>query len=195
MAEQIGAQIFIDGWAMVSPGDPERAASLARRAGSVSHDGEAIYGAQCLAAMEAQAFVERDINCLIDTGLSVIPRDSIIARLIADLRDWHAKDNDWRKTFHRIQDHYGYKDYVGGCHMVPNHALIILGLLYGQGDFQKSLMVCNTCGWDTDCNSGNLGCLLGIRNGLEAFRRRGRLARPGGGPHLPADHGRRALRY
>ena len=58
VAEQIGAQIFIDGWAMVAPGDPELAADLARRAASVSHDGEAIYGAQVMAAMEAQAFVE-----------------------------------------------------------------------------------------------------------------------------------------
>ena len=53
VAEQIGAQIFIDGWAMVVPGDPELAADLARRAASVSHDGEAIYGAQVVAAMEA----------------------------------------------------------------------------------------------------------------------------------------------
>ena len=50
--------------------------------------------------------------------------------------------------------------------MVPNHALIILALLYGDDDFQKSLMIVNTCGWDTDCNSGNVGCLLGIKNGL-----------------------------
>jgi hypothetical protein len=50
--------------------------------------------------------------------------------------------------------------------MVPNHALIIHALLHGGGDFQRSLMIVNTCGWDTDCNSGNLGCLLGIRNGL-----------------------------
>jgi len=170
VAEQIGAQIFIDGWAMVSPGDPQRAADLARRAGSVSHDGEAIYGAQCLAAMESLAFVESDIERLVDCGVSVIPRDSTIARMIADLRNWHTKDNDWRTTFQRIQAQYGYQDYIGGCHIVPNHALVILGLLYGQGDFQKSLMICNTCGWDTDCNSGNLGCLLGIRNGLEGFQ-------------------------
>ncbi|GIS97246.1 MAG: hypothetical protein CM1200mP24_05300 [Gammaproteobacteria bacterium] len=52
VSEQIGAQIFIDGWAMVMPGDPERAADFARRAGSVSHDGEALYGAQVLAARE-----------------------------------------------------------------------------------------------------------------------------------------------
>src|SRR6185436_20351095 len=64
VAEQIGAQIFIDGWGMIAPGDPELSADLARRAASVSHDGEAIYGAQAIAAMEAQAFVEADIGQL-----------------------------------------------------------------------------------------------------------------------------------
>lgn len=169
VAEQIGAQIFIDGWAMVAPGDPELAADLARRAASVSHDGEAIYGAQVIAAMEAQAFVEQDIDRLIDTGMAVIPADSVIYRLITDLREWHAQEPDWRKTRERIVAHYGYDTYGGNCHTVPNHALIIHALLYGAGDFQKSLMIVNTCGWDTDCNSGNLGCLLGIRNGLAAL--------------------------
>ena len=56
VAEQIGAQIFIDGWALVAPGNPKLAAELARKAGSVSHDGEAIYAAQLVAAMEAQAY-------------------------------------------------------------------------------------------------------------------------------------------
>ena len=84
-AEQIGAQIFIDGWAMVAPGDPELAADLARKAASVSHDGEAIYGAQVLAAMEAQAFVEPDLDALLDTGLRFIPKDSTIYRLVDDL--------------------------------------------------------------------------------------------------------------
>ena len=69
VAEQIGAQIFIDGWGMVNPGHPERAADFAGRAASVSHDGEAVIGAQILAAMEAQAYVEEDIDSLIDVGL------------------------------------------------------------------------------------------------------------------------------
>ena len=166
VAEQIGAQIFIDGWAMVAPGDPELAADLARRAGSVSHDGEAIYGAQVLAAMEAQAFVESDLNVLIDTALTFIPGDSVIHRLIGDIRDWHAAEPDWRKTREQIAATYGYDKYGGNCHMVPNHALIIHALLHGEDDFQKSLMIVNTSGWDTDCNSGNVGCLLGIKNGL-----------------------------
>lgn len=169
VAEQIGAQIFIDGWGMVSPADPDRAADLARRAASVSHDGEAIYGAQVLAAMEAQAFVEHDINSLLDIGTSFIPKDSIIYRLIQDIREWHTTEADWRKTRERIVAHYGYEKYGGNCHMVPNHALIIMALLYGNDDFQQSLSIVNTAGWDTDCNSGNLGCLLGIKNGLEGL--------------------------
>ncbi len=169
IAEQIGAQIFIDGWAMVSPGDPELAADLARRAASVSHDGEAIYAAQVLAAMEAQAFVESDIQKLLDVGVSFIPRDSIIYRMIADIREWHAADSDWHTGRAKIAGLYNYENYGGNCHMVPNHGLIILGLLYGDSDFGKSLLIVNTSGWDTDCNSGNLGCLLGIKDGLGTF--------------------------
>ncbi|MBI1300015.1 ADP-ribosylglycohydrolase family protein [bacterium] len=172
VAEQIGAQIFIDGWAMVAPGDPELAADLARRAASVSHDGEAVYGAQVVAAMEAQAFVETDINKLLDTGLALIPGDSVIYRLIQEIRQWHAASpQDWRKTRAQIAAKYGYDKFPGNCHMVPNHALIIHALLHGDDDFQKSLMIVNTCGWDTDCNSGNVGCLLGIKNGLTSLER------------------------
>jgi ADP-ribosylglycohydrolase len=166
IAEQIGAQIFIDGWAMVAPGDPERAADLARRAASVSHDGEAVYGSQVIAAMEAQAFVESDLDTLLNTALSLIPADSTINRVIADVREWHAGEPDWRKTREKIAANYGYDKFRGPCHMVPNHALIHLALLYGNDDFAESLMIVNTAGWDTDCNSGNVGCLLGIKNGL-----------------------------
>ena len=169
VSEQIGSQIFIDGWAMVAPGDPEFAADLAQRAASVSHDGEAIYGAQVLAAMEAQAFVESDLNTLLDVGVSVIPRDSLIYRMIADIREWHHTDGDWRTTRERISKQYGYDTYGGNCHIVPNHALIVHSLLYGDDDFQRTLMIVNTSGWDTDCNSGNVGCLLGIKNGLATF--------------------------
>jgi hypothetical protein len=166
VAEQIGAQIFIDGWGMVCPGDPELAADFAWKAGSVSHDGEAIYAAQVLAAMEAQAFVEPDLEKLLDTGTSFIPKDSIIYRLIAELRELHLSEPDWRVAREWVDREYGYHKYGGNVHVVPNHALMVLSLLYGDDDFQKTLMIVNTCGWDTDCNSGNLGCLMGIKNGL-----------------------------
>lgn len=169
VSEQIGAQIFVDGWAMLSPGDPAQAASLARRAGSVSHDGEAIYASQVLAAMEALAFVEHDLQKLLDVGISFIPKDSITSQMIQDIRAWHREEPDWRKTRASIAEKYGYNTYGGNCHTLPNHALIILALLYGEDQFQKSLTIVNTSGWDTDCNSGNVGCLLGIKNGLSGL--------------------------
>ncbi len=165
-AEQIGAQIFIDGWAMVAPGDPELAVELAGKAARVSHDGEAVYAAQLLAAMQSQAFIEPDIEQLLDTGLRFIPKESTIYRMVMELREWSIAVPDWRQARLKVARDYGYHRYPGNCHVVPNHALIHLGLLYGEDDFQKTLMIVNTSGWDTDCNSGNVGCLMGIKNGL-----------------------------
>ena len=168
VAEQIGAQIFIDGWAMVSPGNPEQAAYLAEQAGRVSHDGESVHAAKLLAAMEAQAFVEPDVQKLLQVGLGFVPKDSLIRRVVEDVRDWHAGDNgrDWERTRGLIAERYGYDKFPGVCHVVPNHALIILAMLYGQNSFQETMRIVNTAGWDTDCNAGNVGCLFGIRNGL-----------------------------
>jgi ADP-ribosylglycohydrolase len=168
VAEQIGAQIFIDGWAMVSPGDPDQAAYLAEQAGRVSHDGEAVHAAKLLAAMEAQAFVESDVQKLLDVGLGFVPRDALIRRVVEDVRAWHAGDNgqDWERTRALVAERYGYDKFPGNCHVIPNHALIILATLYGGNSFQDTMRIVNTAGWDTDCNAGNAGCLFGIRTGL-----------------------------
>ena len=171
IAEQIGAQIFIDGWGMVSPGDPEQAVDLAKRAGSVSHDGESVYGAQVVAAMEAMAFIEKDIKKIIEESKKFVPTDSTIYKLISDIQDWSSGNLDWEQARSKIEDKYGYSKFPGNCHIVPNHALIILALLFGNDDFQKSLMIVNTAGWDTDCNSGNVGCILGIKNELEGIQK------------------------
>ena len=168
VAEQIGAQIFIDGWAMVSPGNPEQAAYLAEQAGRVSHDGESVHAAKLLAAMEAQAFVEADIQKLLDVGLRFVPGDCLVRRVVEDVRGWHAGDNsdDWERTRALIAQRYGYDKFKGNCHVIPNHALIILATLYGADNFQSAMRIANTAGWDTDCNAGNVGCLFGIRKGL-----------------------------
>jgi ADP-ribosylglycohydrolase len=168
VAEQIGAQIFIDGWAMASPGNPEQAAYLAEQAGRVSHDGESVHAAKLLAAMEAQAFVETDVQKLLEVGLGFVPADCLIRRVVEDVRAWHAGDNsnDWERTRSLIAERYGYDKFRGNCHVIPNHAIIILATLYGGNSFQNTMCIANTAGWDTDCNAGNVGCLFGIRLGL-----------------------------
>jgi ADP-ribosylglycohydrolase len=169
VAEQIGAQIFIDGWAMVAPGQPKLAAQLARAAARVSHDGEAVNAAVLWAAMEAAAFTSNDVDDLLDTGLQEIDPDCLVARLIADVRSWVVEYDDWNETRQRIQENYGYDRYPGTCHIIPNHAIMIMALLYGGHRFDEAVHIINTCGWDTDCNSGNVACLLALMHGLAAF--------------------------
>ncbi|MFP6591192.1 MAG: ADP-ribosylglycohydrolase family protein [Candidatus Latescibacterota bacterium] len=169
VAEQIGAQIFIDAFGMVSPGDPTLAASLARRAGAVGHDGEAVHAAAVTAAMVAAAFVEKDMFKLLDIGVAQIPEDSIIARLHRDVRTWARQDRDWHRTFRRIDRRYGYHKYGGNCHVVPNHALMVLAWAYAPDDFHAAQVIVNTCGWDTDCNAANVGCVMGVQLGLDGI--------------------------
>jgi ADP-ribosylglycohydrolase len=167
VAEQVGGQIFVEAWALANPGDPERAAALAGMAASVSHDGEALNAARVVAALVAQAFVEDDVDKLLDTAQSLIARDSLIHRVIDDVRTWHADDDaDWRRGFARIDATYGYDRYPGNCHVVPNHALLVNALLHGDGDLTRGLGILVSCGWDTDSNAGNLGAITGVRGGL-----------------------------
>lgn len=170
VAEQIGAQIFIDGWGMIARGNPVLAAKLAEKAGKVSHDGESVYAAMLLAAMEAEAFNSKDVNHLLDTGLGFIPTTSELAKMIFEIRQWHASDNDWMKTRQRIEDKYGYQHYCGNCHVMPNHGIMVLSLLYGGHSFHEAMHIINTCGWDTDCNSGNIACLVALMHGMESFK-------------------------
>ncbi|MDX2110435.1 MAG: ADP-ribosylglycohydrolase family protein [Verrucomicrobiota bacterium] len=170
VAEEIGAQIFIDGWAMVAPNQPDLAARLASEAARVSHDGEALYGAVVMAVMESLAFSISDINELTDRALTYIPADCEIAQMICDIRQWRQETDDWREARRRLIVSYGYEKYGTNCPMVTNHGVIHIALQWGNGDFDRSLMIGNTCGFDTDCNSGNIGCLLGIRNGLKTLR-------------------------
>ena len=169
VAEQIGAEIFADGWALVSPGDPRQAARLAGEAARVSHDGEAVYAAQMIAAMEAAAFLETDIDRLIETAAALIPAGSTIARVTDEVRQWCAGEKDWLRVRALIEEKHGYEKYGGHVPVVSNFAVVLLALVLGRGRFQESLKIANTSGWDTDCNSGNVGCLLGIRGGLSIF--------------------------
>ncbi|KAI0178902.1 ADP-ribosylation/Crystallin J1 [Hypoxylon sp. FL1284] len=169
VAEQVGAQIFADGWALVAPGNPRLAARMAAAAASVSHDGAALHAARVWAVMEAEAFVSADVDHLLRTGLDTIPPDSPIAALIAHVRRWCAEDGDWEMTRQRIEDEYGYDKYLGFCHVMPNHGIMIMALVYAGDDFHEAMHIINTCGWDTDSNSGNLACLLAIMHGVAAF--------------------------
>ncbi len=168
VAEQVGAQIFVEGFAMTCPGDPAGAADLAERAARVSHDGAAIDAARVVAGLVAGAFTATDMDELLDIAAELISSDSLIRQIIDDVRTW-AKDGDWKATRARIDEKYGYHRYGGNCHVVPNHAVVIAALAHSGGDFDAAMTVVNTSGWDTDSNAGNVGAICGVFGGLDGL--------------------------
>ena len=170
VSEQIGGQIFIDSWGLVCPGNPDLAAKYAAVAAGVTHDGNGIYGGIFIASCIAHAFDEKDIVSIIEKGLSYIPSDCEYTRVTREIMKFHADHpENWRDCFNFIHDNFGYDKYPGACHIIPNTAVIILALLYGNGDFSDTLNICNMCGWDTDCNVGNIATIMGVRGGLAAI--------------------------
>lgn len=167
VAEQIGGQIFIDSWGLVTPGNPDLAAKYAKIAASVTHDGNGVYGGIFVAVCISYAFIETDIRKIIEKGLSYIPKDCEYTRVVRAVMEFYEKQpKNWRSCFTYIKENFGYDKYPGNCHIIPNSAVMILALLYGEGDFSDTLNICNMCGWDTDCNVGNVATIMGVRGGL-----------------------------
>jgi ADP-ribosylglycohydrolase len=173
VAEQIGAQIFIDAFGLAAPGKPEIAARLAKKAASVSHDGEAVHAAVLQAVMVSIAFEETDIQAVIRKALAFIPADSVIAQLYRFVYEHHAAGKDWRGCFAEIETSYGYDKFMGGnCHVIPNHAIMAMSYIYSENDFHLSQLIVNTAGWDTDCNAANVGAVMGVLVGVEGINRK-----------------------
>lgn len=167
LAEQIGGQIFIDTWGLIAPCDPARAARYARIAASVSHDGEGLHGAAFMAAAIAKAFETSDIAAIVHAGLAEIPKDCKY-RSVFDAVEafYHGSPDDWRACRMMLERDFGYDKYPGVCHIIPNAGVCALSLWYGAGDFARTVEIATMCSWDTDCNAGNVGTILGVATGL-----------------------------
>ncbi|MCP4180900.1 MAG: ADP-ribosylglycohydrolase family protein [bacterium] len=168
IAEQIGGQIFIDSWGLVCPGNVELAAEYAEMAAKVSHDGEGMHGGKFIAGCIAKAFITDDILEIIEAGLSVVPENSEFMKVNnAVLNFFNEHPDDFGACFKMLENKFGYDKYKGICHMIPNAGVVTLALLYGQGSISRSLEIATMCGWDTDCNAGNVGTIVGVAYGLE----------------------------
>ncbi|UXN57709.1 ADP-ribosylglycohydrolase family protein [Phyllobacterium zundukense] len=176
VAEQIGGQIFIDSWGWVHAGDPEKAAEASARAASVAHDGEGLNGARFCAAAIAKAFVARSIEETIESGLSTISPDSTYARVSHAVIAFHAANpTDWRACRDMLTAKWGYDRYPGVCHIIPNAGVLVMALIYGQGDLPRTVEIATMAGWDTDCNAGNAGAVVGtfqqVQPGWDKYRK------------------------
>lgn len=169
LAEQIGGQIFIDTWGLIFPGNIEKAADYAGMAASVSHDGNGVYGARFIAACIAAAYNAASAEDVIKAGLSVIPIDSTYSKVVNGVMEFYRNHpTDFKLCLKYLHDNWGYDKYPGVCHIIPNAGVIVLSILYGRS-FNRSIEIATMCGWDTDCNAGNVGTIMGVLDGLDSI--------------------------
>lgn len=172
LAEQIGGQIFSDIWGLIVPNNPQLAAEYAARASSVTHDGEGINGGRFVAGLVSQAFSVSDPVALVETGLGLIPADSEYARITAAVLDFYRRHpDDWRACYHFIAQNFGYDRYPGVVHIIPNAGVVVMAILYSRGKLARAVQIATMAGWDTDCNAGNVGAIMGVAVGLEGIDR------------------------
>ncbi len=162
-----GAWIRSEIWACCAPGCPDIAVKYAWYDACVDHGtGEGTYAEFFTAAVESAAFVVSDRDTLIKIGLSYIPEDCRVARSIKIALDGYKRGLDWKETRQLVLDDSAD---LGWFQAPANIAFVIIGWLYGEGDFKKSLLTAVSCGDDTDCTGATLGSILGIINGAGAL--------------------------
>jgi ADP-ribosylglycohydrolase/DNA-binding transcriptional regulator YhcF (GntR family) len=162
--EWIGAQIRADVFGYLAPGNPELAASLAYKDASLSHTKNGIYGEMFIAAALSAALVSNDLGKVIDTGLSQVPRNSRLTEVVRNVIDWSEKLSSWQKVWKKVDEQYGNYHFV---HTLPNLAFVLIGLLWGELDFKKTISIAVTCGYDTDCNGATAGSIIGALRGIK----------------------------
>jgi len=157
-----GAWIRSEIWACLFAGAPDEAARLAYMDACCDHDGEGIYAEMFTASLQAAAFVISDVRELIQIALSKVPADCRIAQnvnLACKLFDDNVEFREARECIVSANADLGW------FQAPANIAFTILALLYGGGDFGKTVCLATNCGDDTDCTAATAGALLGIIHG------------------------------
>lgn len=182
-ADDIDYQIEADFSGLIAPGMPQLVVELGEKFGRLMNYGDGLYGGQFVGGMYAAAFFESDPLRIVEAGLKCIPPESQYAQCVRDVIRWFKEEPDnWEATWQKIEAKYNLNpDFrrfscLGGASKFNidakiNGAYIVMGLLYGKGDFAQTIIIATRCGQDSDCNPSNAAGILGTvlgRSGIAA---------------------------
>lgn len=173
-ADDIDFQIEADFVGLMAPGLPQASNRIAERAGRVMNYGDGLYGGLFVSCMYAEAFFEKDPEKIVRAGLACLPSKSRYHQMISDVVAWSRQNPDWEATWKQLEDKWNRDEPCPEGALQPfnidaalNGAYIVLGLLYGKGDWERTLEVSTRAGQDSDCNPASALGILGVMTGYE----------------------------
>lgn len=162
-----GAWIRSEIWAGLAPAVSDVAVKYAVMDAMVDHGlAEGTYAEIFTASMQSMAYIESDIMTLVETALKKIPDDCMIAKTVRLVIDCYNNGVDYKDTRERVVE---FNKELGWFQAAGNLGFVVIGLLYGEGDFKKSMFCAINCGDDTDCTGATVGATLGIIGGTKAI--------------------------
>jgi hypothetical protein len=169
--DAIDFQIEADLFGLISPGLPRISNAWGEKVGHIMNYGDGVYGGMAMAAMYTEAFFESDPRKLAEYSLKAIPTESSYAQMVRDVLDLHQKNPNWQDAWKALQPKWGKRDgkLVPGLDVRINGAYVYMGLLYGGGDFWKSMNISMRCGVDSDCNPSSVAGILGTVLGMKGI--------------------------
>ncbi len=160
-----GAWIRSEIWAVLFPFCPDVAMKFASMDAMVDHGiSEGTYAEIFTVAIQSGAIFNSDIMAVIKNALTKIPSDSLVAKSVQLVIDEYNKGTDYRVVRNMLVELS--KD-IGFFQAPANVGYVIIGLLYGEGDFKKSMIYAINCGDDTDCTAATVGATLGLFGGTK----------------------------
>ncbi len=160
--EWIGAAMRTMAAGLVSPGKPHRAAYLAFLDSSVSHSGNGVYGGIFVAVLVSLAFVIKDPERLLIKAARFMPRGSELESIVWEVLSWCQEAENVEEVIRFTEKRFKRYNWI---HLYPNIAALIASLYFGKGDFNRTMKIVASFGYDTDCNGGEAGTIVGIING------------------------------
>ncbi len=174
-ADCIDFQIEADFAGLMCPGMPNSASEVCDKIGHIMNSGDGWYGGVYVAAMYSLSFISNDIEYIVTEALKSIPDSSSLHQCLSDVICWYKKyPDDWKQTWFEVEKNWsedvGCPEGVFSSYNIDakiNCAYVVIGLLYGRGDFNKTIDIATRCGQDSDCNPATAGGILGTILGYE----------------------------
>ena len=165
----LSGQFCVESYGMIAPLMPQTAAGIGIHYAHIAVSGEPIQAAQFwVTLISLNSFHKGPVEDVLKISLNAIDPASAMAEVVQDaIKAYHDKPQDW-KAARQIIYRKWLIDLNWNSNSTPtNGGMVILALLYGNGDFYKTLQYAMALGLDADCNAATAGAVIGVNMGFK----------------------------